>query len=472
MHMAQFKRGQFQTFRAVNKIHMGKYERDILQDDEFLFDGASVRYAGEEFAVPQLKGLVGEWFVPVADQTSTYQARPAGVEVHAATPEGQERGDSFTMGEADEDHSVVGTMGEAKQRREDAAAGRAPRPKQAATVRRTPQPQAQVIEAEEDDFFAGGGDVDVDVEADADVEGFMVASAEQAIEDAGYEDQQWTKAQPTNAVGAGRGKVTPISAHDQARVDAADEANRVSIQETEASLGAPASRDQMGGERHDTALDTPHIARTGGKLKMQVISADASEGEVVGNYNFSGGATVGRVDEAATEAPTTNVLKVSQVQEIQQGKAVATTPRRPKKKRRKAASGADVIDDPHHTHEPQAVRAPSTTQIPAEGNTDIGDTLKGGATGDVAEIREGDDLADLLPDAAMAGRRAPKPKPPELSEDEEIAQITAGWNKKRNWHTRVQEAVDFYGDWPEALEAICAIESPAVVKNIKSKLAR
>lgn len=46
-----------------------------------------------------------------------------------------------------------------------------------------------------------------------------------------------------------------------------------------------------------------------------------------------------------------------------------------------------------------------------------------------------------------------------------------GWSTKRNWQVRVEEAVSNYGHWPEALEAIYAIESPAVVKNIKGRLA-
>jgi len=45
-------------------------------------------------------------------------------------------------------------------------------------------------------------------------------------------------------------------------------------------------------------------------------------------------------------------------------------------------------------------------------------------------------------------------------------------NTRRHWQKRVQEAVDFYGDWPEALDAICAKESPNVVKQIRSRMAR
>jgi len=91
----------------------------------------------------------------------------------------------------------------------------------------------------------------------------------------------------------------------------------------------------------------------------------------------------------------------------------------------------------------------------------------------VDEAMYGDDLADLLPDAAVAGATRKKVAlPPEKTEDEEIALIVEGWNTKRNWQKRVEEAVDFYGDWPEALDAICAKESPKVAEQIRSHLAR
>jgi len=49
--------------------------------------------------------------------------------------------------------------------------------------------------------------------------------------------------------------------------------------------------------------------------------------------------------------------------------------------------------------------------------------------------------------------------------------VLDGWNIRRNWQKRVQEAVDFYGDWPEAIDAICAKESEKVAEQIRNKLA-
>jgi hypothetical protein len=98
----------------------------------------------------------------------------------------------------------------------------------------------------------------------------------------------------------------------------------------------------------------------------------------------------------------------------------------------------------------------SSTQIPAEGNTSINETLEGGATGDVAEAISGDDLADLLPDAV---------KGPEPTKGIE-------WDKSAHWRTRAKTAVDTYGDDPDTLAAIKAVESPGVVKAIDAALAK
>jgi hypothetical protein len=72
-----------------------------------------------------------------------------------------------------------------------------------------------------------------------------------------------------------------------------------------------------------------------------------------------------------------------------------------------------------------------------------------------------------------APRRATRPTPPpQKSEEDEISDIVSGWSTKRNWQKRVEEAVTYYGDWPEALEAICQIESEAVVKKIQAALSK
>ena len=46
------------------------------------------------------------------------------------------------------------------------------------------------------------------------------------------------------------------------------------------------------------------------------------------------------------------------------------------------------------------------------------------------------------------------------------------WDTSQHWRNRVSEAVDFYADSPDILEAIYAIESPGIVKRIRSEVSK
>lgn len=445
-----FTRNEFQPCRATTKIHLGKYETDILADDEFDFDGHTVRYAGMEYSVPQLKGLFGDWFVAAANQTATYRSKPAGVKVSHATPEARERGDDFTMEEASEEEAVVGTMTEQKQIREAAASGNTDR---LAQLRADRQQRKANIGIEPQRFDSNpdapppenADDVDPEVEA--------------ALMD--HTERTYTKARPVHASGS----APKASPDEQAAVARANALNQAAIAKKAAELEARdprKTREEMGGTRHDSTGGGGRRAGKGGKYA--VVQQD--DGEVVGQYEFSGGAAVGSEGVSGTLKEGTNVMKTSSRQPVQVGRAVAKTPSG-------RVTGAQVIEDPATLHEPQGLRARQTTQVPRTGNVGIDEILPGGGTGDVDEALHGDDLESLLPGAAVAGSTRKKAQlPPPPTEDEEIAEIVAGWSTKRNWQKRVEEAVDFYGDWPEALDAICAKESPKVAEQIRSKLAR
>jgi hypothetical protein len=450
---AAFQRGQFRSFRATNKIHLGKYETDILQDDEFDYDGHSVRYGGMEYAVPQLRGLFGSWYVPAADQTTTYHAQPAGVKVSHATPEARERGDEFTMGEASEEEALVGTLDEQTEIRKAAAKGAAGADRLAELRARRAERKAAIgITAADVDSNPdapppqNAGDVDPEIEA--------------ALME--HTEQTYMKAQPVHQAGAAQVKMSP---DEQAAVARANALNQQRIKKKAAELEAAdpyKSKAEMGGTRHDSTDMGGRRAGKGGKFT--VVEDDAGGVPINKEYRFSDGASVGDGVVERGEVKTTNVLRSAGKQPIQVGRAVADTP-----KNREA--GAEVIDDPMDLHEPTAARARSTTQVPRRGNVGIDEIGEGGATGDVDEAMYGDDLEQLLPDAAVAGRTKPKP-PPRKTEAEEIAEIVENWNTRRNWQHRVQEAVDFYGDWPEAIDAICEKESSKVAEQIRSRLAR
>lgn len=67
-------------------------------------------------------------------------------------------------------------------------------------------------------------------------------------------------------------------------------------------------------------------------------------------------------------------------------------------------------------------------------------------------------------------KKAAPPAPARQPEADSLQEIITGWDKTQHWQKRVKEALDFYGDSPNILNAICEIESPGVVKKIKAAM--
>jgi len=251
-------------------------------------------------------------------------------------------------------------------------------------------------------------------------------------------------------------------------------ANAENSRRMQAAMDQPVqkvSREQMGGALHgDLGEDAPKVA--GGKYA--VLAMDSDQGVVVGAVKSSSkGATVGE-EGVARRVEGTDITKVTpaavdasvQAQEGVIMGAKAKTSATPHGIRN---AGAQVVAErPDISLLPVSVVSPSTV-VAAEGNTDIHETLEGGATGDVAELRSGAELGDLLPDAAVAGL-PPKPPAPKQSREEAIAEIVEGWDKARHWQHRANDVVDFYGDSPDIVDAICGVESPGVARQIKARV--
>ena len=449
MSQIQFEQGKFRSFRATSKIHIGKYLIDIGHDDLFDFDGQVVRYGGMEYEVPQLRGMFGNWFVPVMDRVTQYKSQPAGVQVRPATPEGESRGASFSMGDASEEEAVVGTMDQAKEIRTAASSDQQRLVELRAQRREEAARRAGVVPMESNPEAPPPQNVD---DVDPEVEAAFMGDAE----------QKYIRARPVHQEG-GTGTLSASEAEMRA-VASANRLNQEAIARRAAELervDPRKTREEMGGTRHDTS---DQGSRRVGGGKYGLVRDEQDDGVPVGNYKFSQGATVGS-EEAARNAALnkpTDVTRVAAQQPVQVGQAVAAS----------RHAGAQVTDDPMQTHAPQAARARNTTQIHrGSGNVGIDEIGPGGGTGDVDEAASSDDLVDLLPGAAVAGLGARRAPPPKKTEAEEIQEIQDGWSTKRNWQKRVEEAVEFYGDWPEALEAIYGIESDAVVKQIQNRIA-
>lgn len=441
-----FDRGQFRAYRALIDIHLGAFLKDIMRDSQFFYDGVVIRYAGMEYEVPALKGVLGNWYVPFTDQTTQYRSQPANVQVQPATPDGLERGASFSMGRASEEEAVVGTMDRSKEMR-------------TATVS-WDQARLEQLRAQRRTAFSEHADSNPDAPPPTNAHDVIPVVEAVLMDDV---DQQFVRARPVGI----NPTVGMASEAEMQQVAEANRRNQETILRKAAELSRldpHKSREEMGGTRHDST--DQGTRKAGGKYG--ILRDEQDDGVPVGRYTFSGGATVGTPEDARNAAMSkpVDVTRVASQQPVQVGQAVASTPNR--------SAGAMVIEDSMTLHTPQAARARNTTQIlRGQGNVGIDDISPEGTTGDVVRAASADDLEDLLPDAIVAGLQAPRraPSPPKKTEAEEVQEIVDGWSIKRNWQKRVEEAVEFYGEWPEALEAIYTIESAAVVKQIKQLLA-
>jgi len=195
---------------------------------------------------------------------------------------------------------------------------------------------------------------------------------------------------------------------------AVEEADRINRERIAAVLAQPLPPRA----EYDDEEEEP--AKVGG---YQVISEDQG-GAPVKNYRFSSGAAVGAEGDRSLREPTTiNKMRV----------------------------GSGPVGEP--TPQERPLRS---TEIPAKGNTDIHAKLAGGATGDVSVTMSGDDLTELLPDAATGP----------------VIDPNINWDKSAHWRTRVRNALDQYGNDPVMLEKIKSVESPGVVKAIEDELER
>lgn len=114
----------------------------------------------------------------------------------------------------------------------------------------------------------------------------------------------------------------------------------------------------------------------------------------------------------------------------------------------------------------QKVSSVSRTNRDAEGGVSINQTHRTGATGDVAETMTGDDLSDILPEAATSGKPRAGIVQQGVDGDTRLA-----WDKSLQWRARVKKAVDLYGNDRNAIRQILEVEDPTVARHIREALA-
>jgi hypothetical protein len=438
----QFKKGEFETYRATTKFHLGERQIDVWGGDEIEFDGQIVKYQGDSFGAPSIRGAIkAGWLVLASDNVSQYVPKAGGVVVHPAQSSGRERGEPIQMGAIQEEEQEVGVVGDHKNRVKAAL-------DKAAAPRSRPQPAAVAAEPED--------------------------SVETAVLQEAIRPQEPPEAEMAEGlVSVAETEVEPPKPRPAAlrSREEADEANRAILAEA-LSVEVPKPSDPnaaYGGTRHDSASDGDEGEKmVGGRKKFAYkAAADDQGGVVVGKIRSTAmGVGVGAEGGGTSTAPAVDVTKTSPLDVEKAMKPVGGN-RRPQlpdalKARPKAKTGAVTLADKSAEEEGFEPDLPQGTATQVTEGESLSDT-SGGATGDVQEMIAGDDLTDLLPDAVVAG--AP-PKPKAAKSDSN----GFSWDKGLHWTKRVKLAIESYGDQPDAIKKILAVETPSVAKRIQSGL--
>ena len=83
--MATFTKGEFKSYTAVTKVHLGAIETDLLEGETIQFDGTTMKRGSDEHDISVLVAAIKVgWLVPEGE-SGTYDPSPAGIKVHSAT---------------------------------------------------------------------------------------------------------------------------------------------------------------------------------------------------------------------------------------------------------------------------------------------------------------------------------------------------------------------------------------------------
>lgn len=113
MSMApSYTKGDFQSYRAITKIHLGALSDNLHEGEEVEYDGFVMKRGGDEHALHTLRAAIKVgWLVPVGSPETQYVPQPAGITVHKA--DGMSEGTVDLNTVFDEDVNV-GTLAEVR----------------------------------------------------------------------------------------------------------------------------------------------------------------------------------------------------------------------------------------------------------------------------------------------------------------------------------------------------------------------
>tara|TARA_Y100000310_G_scaffold340275_2_gene435442 strand:- start:785 stop:1762 length:978 start_codon:yes stop_codon:yes gene_type:complete len=93
-----FTKGDFQSFRAITKVHLGQIESDIQEGEVVEFDGQTMKRGSDEHEIPVLKSAIKVgWLVPDTSPETTYRPKSAEISVHKAQADSEDRGSAMPI---------------------------------------------------------------------------------------------------------------------------------------------------------------------------------------------------------------------------------------------------------------------------------------------------------------------------------------------------------------------------------------
>jgi hypothetical protein len=111
----QYKRGDFQPYKAITKVHLGALESDLEEGEVVLYDGTTMRRGPDDVQLATLRAAIKVgWLIPEDEEAQPYVARSAGVEIRPAESRGRERGPARVMGVVEDEERSVGTLNEVR----------------------------------------------------------------------------------------------------------------------------------------------------------------------------------------------------------------------------------------------------------------------------------------------------------------------------------------------------------------------
>ena len=515
MPEVEYEAGAFHAYRATETINVGAIDTqtsgyNVQKDEVFRYDGDTIILKdGREFGgITQLRGAIkAGWFVPASDTDSIYRPKPAGIQVTATEQRGQDRAPKMPVVIEQAEEATVGTVDARKRDREARhAAISAGLP-----VLDSPEAKAAVAshveEVENYEFDCGDEEMNaIAIEISAECAAYWQTELAEMVGDEGIEDE-------------------PEDVRQTLETDMLSMFSMLDDMEEPAPKPARKSakkRAKKAPKPEQTRTAFPVVAEE--RLSMPIQSGDdqtENSGKVVGSIKTRIGTVIEEeqtipmnVAPATPQSPQpprpgiTGGIVVAEDQRdvgrIKLSKEAAGPIHMDDTAKVKAATtdsvrmGAEAQVGGHTKTAMEVVEADSggvavgrikspavqnftatdaNTSSSAISRTEQGKQVQIArtgpvATGDVPEARSGEELDELLPDAATT----PTPTVYLRPEDDPAYQAVKmlipdfEWNKDRRWQDRVEDAMKHIKN-PQYLKGILAVETETVKLEIKKRLA-